>query len=211
MSKNLLQTGILFKPTSLLNENVSDNGKFLVSGVIQRANAKNKNGRVYPKDVLDKQVKQYVKEFIEEGISYGELDHPDSSVVEFKNTSHTLEKVWWDGDNLMGTFEILDTPAGNILKTILKAGKTVGVSSRGLGSVKELDEVSGTLEVQDDFEIICWDFVTNPSTHKAFQRKVSESKLNESTKMVNRKNKYGSVNNAIYDIICNMSGKCEIN
>ena len=115
-----------------------------------------------------------MQEFVNNGNAYGELDHPESPVVSLKNASHIVRDLYWDGNDLMGKVELLNTPCGNIVKSILQQGLTIGISSRGTGSVKQTNE--GTLEVQDDFELVCWDFVSNPSTHGAFMNPVS---LNE--------------------------------
>ena len=137
----------------------------------------------------------------------GELDHPESSVINLQNVSHNITKCWWDGDDVMGEFEILSTPAGNILKALFAAGLTIGVSSRGMGSVKELSE--GTLEVEDDFELLCWDFVSTPSTHGAYVAPVNVNvNINES-KIQSPKFKYTNVNNIIRDIICDNTGMCK--
>ena len=161
-----------FQP--ILRESKSRPGVFEVEGVMQRAGAKNQNGRVYDKEILVREVKKYMDEFVNRGNAFGELDHPESPVVSLKNASHIVKKLYWDGDDLMGKVELLNTPAGNIVKEIIKAGHTIGISSRGTGSVQQTNE--GHLEVQDDFELVCWDFVSNPSTHGAFMNPVS---LNE--------------------------------
>ena len=121
------------------------------------------------------------------------------------NVSHNILKIWWNGDDLMGAVQILETPSGKILKELFKAGITLGISSRGLGSVKELRS-EGTVEVQEDFELICWDFVSNPSTHGAFMRPTS---MNESTNKNIPNNKYNKVNDIITSILCE-DGKCRI-
>lgn len=173
MSKQLIISGKIFSNYQILNESSNSNNKFIVRGILQRADAKNQNGRVYPVDILKREAEKYAKTFIAEKRAFGELDHPDSSIVEGKNASHTVERLWWEGKDLYGDLEVLDTPTGRIVQTILKAGKTLGISSRGLGSVNQLDD--DTLEVGDDFELIAWDFVTNPSTQGAFMSKVNES------------------------------------
>ena len=161
-----------FRPT--IKESKSKPGVFEVEGVMQRADAKNQNGRTYDKEILEREVEKYMQEFVENGNAYGELDHPESPVVSLKNASHIVRDLYWDGNDLMGKVELLNTPCGNIVKSILQQGLTIGISSRGTGSVKQTNE--GTLEVQDDFELVCWDFVSNPSTHGAFMNPVS---LNE--------------------------------
>ena len=142
MSKSLLIDILPFEVTSQqINESISDNnGRLIVSGVLQRANSKNQNGRIYPKDVLIREAKKYTKEFIKESRALGELDHPESSVVNLKNTSHNIKDMWWEGDNLLGKVEILSTPTGNILKELFKSGIKLGISSRGLGSVESAKE-----------------------------------------------------------------------
>ena len=163
-----------------INESIKDNdGKLVVKGVLQRAESKNQNGRVYPREVLLKEVAKYLENQVTERRALGELDHPESSVVNLNNASHNIIEMHWDEDNLMGTVEILSTPAGNILKELFKSGIKLGISSRGLGSVEPIEEAEDgeedTVEVQPDFELIAFDFVSNPSTQGAFMRPVNES------------------------------------
>jgi len=178
MSKNLIVDYIPFEITrEQINESISQNdGRLVVKGVLQRAEAKNQNGRVYPKETLMREAKKYAEVQIAERRALGELDHPDSSVVNLNNVSHNILEMHWKGDNLEGTVEVLGTPAGNILKELFKSGIKLGISSRGLGSVKEMNEEGGddTVEVQPDFELIAFDFVSNPSTHGAFLSPVNE-------------------------------------
>ena len=198
-----------FKPIGSLNEQSGDAygipGGIVVQGVLQRAGAKNQNGRVYPKNILMRECQRYQKEYIDQHRALGELDHPESSVVNLNNVSHNVLKIWWNGDDLLGAVQILETPSGNILKSLFKAGITLGISSRGLGSVKELRN-EGVVEVQEDFELICWDFVSNPSTQGAFMRPTG---MNESTDTSITKNKYSGVNSIITSILCD-DGKCRI-
>ena len=166
--------------TTKINESISENnGKLIVKGVLQRAESKNQNGRVYPREVLLKEVGKYLENQVTERRALGELDHPESSVVNLNNASHNVIEMHWDGDDLMGTVEVLSTPAGNILKELFKSGIKLGISSRGLGSVETIKEdeqgEEDTVEVQPDFELIAFDFVSNPSTHGAFMRPVNES------------------------------------
>jgi len=166
--------------TDKINESISENnGKLVVKGVLQRAESKNQNGRVYPREVLLKEVGKYLENQVTERRALGELDHPESSVVNLNNASHNVIEMHWDGDDLMGTVEVLSTPAGNILKELFKSGIKLGISSRGLGSVETIKEdeqgEEDTVEVQPDFELIAFDFVSNPSTHGAFMRPVNES------------------------------------
>ena len=186
MSKNLLVDYIPFEVTrEQINEAISkNNGRLVVKGVLQRAEAKNQNGRVYPRETLMREAEKYSEVQIAERRALGELDHPDSSVVNLNNASHNILEMHWKGDDLLGTVEVLGTPAGNILKELFKSGIKLGISSRGLGSVKEMHEADGedTVEVQPDFELIAFDFVSNPSTHGAFLSptgKTNEGKLHE--------------------------------
>ena len=161
-----------------IDESIKENdGRLIVKGVLQRAESKNQNGRVYPREVLLKEVSKYLDEQVSERRALGELDHPESSVVNLNNASHNVIEMHWDGDDLLGTVEVLSTPSGNILKELFKSGIKLGISSRGLGSVEPVNEKNGedgTVEVQPDFELIAFDFVSNPSTHGAFMRPVNE-------------------------------------
>jgi hypothetical protein len=179
----------------------------VVTGPLQAAEKKNQNGRIYPKDILEREAENYSNANIAERRALGELDHPESSVVNLQNVSHNIRRIWWEDLNLMGEVEVLSTPAGNILKELFKNGIKLGISSRGLGSVKELREQDGeeTVQVQDDFELICWDFVSNPSTHGAFM-----APLQESVGRTVKPNPYGKINNLITEILCDMTGKCSI-
>ena len=162
-----------------IDESIKENnGKLVVKGVLQRAESKNQNGRIYPREVLLREVGKYLDTNVSERRALGELDHPESSVVNLNNASHNIVEMHWDGDDLLGTVEVLSTPAGNILKELFRSGIKLGISSRGLGSVEPVNEKNGedgTVEVQPDFELIAFDFVSNPSTHGAFMRPVNES------------------------------------
>ena len=188
---NVLVEYTPFRPT--ITESKTKPGVFEVTGVMQRAGAKNQNGRVYDKQVLLREVNNYMENFVKVGNAYGELDHPESAIVSLKNASHVVKDLWWDGDDLCGRVELLNTPSGNIVKEIIRGGHTIGISSRGTGSVKPTNE--GHLEVQDDFELVCWDFVSNPSTHGAFMNPVS---LNESAAKVG---KYDKLHGILGDIL----------
>jgi len=161
-----------------INESMKENnGKLVVRGVLQRAEAKNQNGRIYPRETLVREAKKYMKEFVNEKRAMGELDHPESSVVNLQNVSHNITEMHFEGDNLLGTVEILTTPSGNILRELFKNGIKLGISSRGMGSVETVTEDSGdqVVKVQPDFELIAFDFVSNPSTHGAFMYPMNES------------------------------------
>jgi len=141
-----------------------DAGKTIMIGIMQKADAENGNGRVYPKEVLEREMKNYGK-LVRERRALGELDHPDSSVIELKNASHIVTDVWWNGNNVMGRIEVLSTPAGNVLKSLSDAKVKLGISSRGLGTT---NESHGQTMVNDDFQLICFDIVSEPSTTGAF-------------------------------------------
>tara|TARA_R110001583_G_scaffold31283_6_gene107142 strand:+ start:577 stop:1188 length:612 start_codon:yes stop_codon:yes gene_type:complete len=196
--KQLLVDYTVFEVTpQAINESLTqNNGKLVVKGVLQRAEAKNQNGRVYPMETLMREAKKYASTFVKERRALGELDHPDSGVVNLNNVSHNVLDMGFQGKDLVGTVEVLGTPSGNILKELFKAGIKLGISSRGMGSVKEVfSEGDNTLEVQPDFELIAFDFVSNPSTHGAFLAPVNESKGNISI------NKFAGIERIITDII----------
>jgi len=187
------------KPEQINESMKGNNGKLIVKGVLQRAEAKNQNGRIYPREILEREAHKYAKEFIGQRRAMGELDHPESSVVNLQNVSHNVKEMHWEGDNLLGTVEVLGTPSGNILKNLFEAGIKLGISSRGMGSVETVNE-GDAQEVQDDFELIAFDFVSNPSTHGAFLHPTNES-INES-KIVGRTcGDYCKVESIINDIM----------
>lgn len=209
MGKQLLIEYIPFviKPKMIMETIEQNDGRLVVSGVLQRANAKNQNGRVYPKNILEREVKRYMETEIAQKRALGELDHPESSIVNLRNVSHNIIECDWEGDDLIGKVEILGTPSGNILKELFKAGVTLGISSRGLGSVKPLHEGDDqTVEVQPDFELITFDFVSNPSTHGAFLKPIGENRMNESVR--HNINEYAKAEGLVRDIICELSGVC---
>ena len=190
--KQLLVDYIPFEISSeQINESMKENnGKLVVKGVLQRANAKNQNGRVYPMEILQREAKNYNDGFIKQKRALGELDHPDSSVVNLQNVSHNITEMHWEGDNLLGTCEILTTPSGNILRELFKNGIKLGISSRGMGSVETVNEEGDqVVKVQPDFELIAFDFVSNPSTQGAFlypQGRANEGVIVESVRMDER-------------------------
>jgi len=199
--KNLIVDYIPFEVTpEQINESISNNGgKLIVHGVLQRAEAKNQNGRVYPREILERESKKYTQEFVSQKRALGELDHPDSSVVNLSNVSHNVSEMHWEGQNLVGTVEVLGTPSGNILKELFKAGIKLGISSRGMGSVEPMQEGDGQ-QVGQDFELIAFDFVSNPSTHGAFLYPLKESVGNE-VPAGRTCGKYCKVESIINDII----------
>jgi hypothetical protein len=166
--KKLLVECITFEadPELLKESSSHPNQPFRVQGILQRKGKKNQNGRIYPDEVLIREADKYANVFIKDRRAMGELDHPESSVVNLKNVSHNIVEMHWQGDDLVGTVEVLTTPNGNILRELFRNGIKLGISSRGLGSLKKISENSAI--VGDDFELIAFDFVSNPSTQGAF-------------------------------------------
>ncbi len=184
-----------------LSEGKEANGsRMRIKGKLQEAEVKNGNGRVYPMNILKKQVEMYTKGPVATRTATGELDHPESSIINLNNVSHIITKVWWEGNDVMGELELLNTPSGKIAQEIVLAGIPLGISSRGMGSVKQLGE---TVEVQDDFELLCWDLVSVPSTPGAYM-KLSEGKQIQLNK------DYSKINGLITEIICNATGVCPL-
>jgi hypothetical protein len=184
-----------------LSEGKEANGsRMRIKGKLQEAEVKNGNGRVYPMNILKKQVEMYNKGPVSTRTATGELDHPESSIINLNNVSHIITRVWWEGNDVMGELELLNTPSGKIAQEIVLAGIPLGISSRGMGSVKQLGE---TVEVQDDFELLCWDLVSVPSTPGAYMS-LSEGKQTQINK------DYSKVSSLITEIICNQTGVCPL-
>ena len=194
-----------FKVDQKIVENsIRDNKPLIVSGVIQRAEVENQNGRIYPREILLREIKKYNEGPIKERRALGELDHPESSVINLQNVSHNVKEVKVDGNDIFGVVEILSTPAGNILKELFRNGITVGISSRGMGSVKE-NMAENTVTVQEDFELLCFDFVSTPSTHGAYMTPMGRALQEIKTPTY----QYNKVNTIIRDIICDNTGVCK--
>lgn len=207
MSKQVLIEYLSFQPLpqQLHEARMSPKKTFLVSGKVQAADMPNANKRIYDYDTLRVQANLYMEGPIAEKRALGELDHPESSIINLKNVCHNITRLWWEGKELFGEFEILDTPSGNILKQLFLAGINVGVSSRAMGSVSPIGE--GLVQVGDDLELICWDFVSTPSTYGAFVKPVGG--LNESVSyQTTNTSRYGNISRLVSDIICNQSGVC---
>ena len=201
----LLTEYIPFKVDRQIAESaIRDNKTLIVEGVIQRAEAPNQNERVYPEGILKREINKYIDGPIKEKRALGELDHPESSVINLQNVSHNIKEVRVDGNDVYGVVEILSTPAGNVLKELFRNGITVGISSRGMGSVKE-NMSEGTVEVQEDFELLCFDFESTPSTHGAYMTPVGRALQEGKTQTY----QYTKVNNIIRDIICDNTGMCK--
>ena len=200
MSNNLklLTNWIPFEYTAdTIKESKEENGgKIMMKGILQKADTLNQNGRIYPQVILEREVRNYQK-FIAENRALGECDHPDSSVVELKNVSHIVREAIMDGDICYGVVELLNTPAGKILQSLVESGVTLGFSSRGVGSTKREGDYD---VVQDDFQLICWDFVSEPSTPGAFVMKEGlEVKRSDLNKFFNRTDRIDRIFNEILD------------
>jgi hypothetical protein len=198
MKKVLVETQ-LFKPKGLMltEGKLSNRGNPMVEGILATAEVKNGNGRYYPRELWEREIDKYM-ESVKQNRALGELDHPESSVINLKNVSHNITEMWWDGDEVYGKIEILPTPSGNILKALIENNITVGVSSRGMGS---LEDRNGVLEVQDDFELLCWDFVSTPSNPGSYMEIVTEGKMAQI-------NKYQGVNSIVNEILCANTCTC---
>jgi hypothetical protein len=201
MKQILIETNLFTATSVKLTEGLNKNGNMLVKGVLATAEIKNGNGRYYSKELWEREIDKYM-ENVNTNRALGELDHPDSSIINLKNVSHNIKKIWWEGDYVMGIMEILPTPSGNILKALFENAIPVGVSSRGMGSLKQMGEI---MEVQDDFELLCWDFVSTPSNPGSYMKEVGA--LNENKITTN--NQYQKVNSIITDILC-ANGTCPI-
>ena len=184
-------------PQSIVESRDKISGNPIVEGILATCEVKNGNGRYYKKELWEREIDKYM-DMVRENRALGELDHPDSQIINLKNVSHNIKKIWWNGDRVMGALEILPTPSGNILKALIGAGIKVGVSSRGMGSLKQVGEV---LEVQDDFELLCWDFVSTPSNPGSYMTPINES--------LGIKDPYSKVNSIVTEILC-ANGTCPI-
>lgn len=203
MKQVLIETQT-FQPfkSQIVEGKTSSKGNPLVEGILATVEIENGNGRFYPKDIWEREINNY-QTLIDENRSTGELDHPDDQIINLKNVSHIIRKTWWDNKNIMGLIEILPTPSGNILKTLIENNVLVGVSSRGLGTLQQVGE---RMEVQDDFELQCWDFVSTPSNPDSWMN--LREGLNESIKIP--VNPYLSLNTTISEILCAKAGKCSL-
>ena len=202
MKQILIETQYFTATPVQLTEGKSESGNLLVKGILATAEVKNGNGRYYSKELWEREIDKYM-ENVRANRALGELDHPDSSIINLKNVSHNIKKIFWEGDNIMGIIELLPTPSGNILTSLFQNNIPVGVSSRGMGSLKQMGEL---MEVQDDFELLCWDFVStpsNPGSYMAVTGMMNESKIPQQF------NKYKNVNSIITDILC-ANGTCPI-
>ena len=153
-------------------------GGLILSGKMQQSDTKNGNGRVYPHSILEREIKNYAR-LVNDNRALGELDHPDSSVINLANASHMVTRIWMEGNKCMGTIRVLNTPSGNILRSLVESGVKMGISSRGMGSVTERN---GVTMVEDDFQLLCFDMVSDPSTPDAFMMTEAKDPTNIFTK-----------------------------
>lgn len=201
MNRLLIETQTFQQSSLTLTEGkMSDRGNPIVGGILATAEVKNGNGRYYKKSLWQREIDKYM-DSVKERRALGELDHPESSVINLKNASHNIVDIYWDGNTVMGKIEILPTPSGNILKALLESNIKLGVSSRGMGSLQE--NADGLLEVQDDFDLLCWDFVSTPSNPGSYMTSLNEGKINSSF------NPYQKVQSTITEILCS-NGNCPI-
>ncbi len=205
MSKQVLIETQIFqhKPFTIVEGKGSSNN-LVVEGVLATAQVKNGNGRYYSKELWDREIEKY-RELVTSRRACGELDHPDSQIINLKNVSHVITDIWWDGDFVMGKIELLPTPSGNILTSLFQNGIPVGVSSRGMGSLRQVGEI---MEVQDDFELLCWDFVSTPSNPGSFMYvtgRLNEGLQQQSDNSLN----YSNVNRIVTELLC-ANGTCPL-
>jgi hypothetical protein len=209
MNKELLIETRQFKP-SLLNlvEGTATNGNIFVEGILATVEVKNGNGRYYPRELWEREIDNFKSKISNKSTeTCGELDHPDSQVINLKNASHAIREIWWNGDKIMGKVEIfadmgdLGTTSGRIAGSLVRNGLIIGISSRGMGSLKE---VSGVMEVQDDFELLTWDLVSNPSNPDSWMKNGS---LNESRSTF--LDPYAKTNSIVTEILC-AKGTCPL-
>lgn len=184
-----------YTPDMIKESREKHGGKVVMKGILQKADTLNQNGRIYPMNVLEREIRNYQK-FIAENRALGELDHPDSSVVNLKNVSHVIKEAYLDRGVVYGTVELLDTPSGKILQSLVESGVKLGISSRGVGSVKKQGDYH---IVQDDFQLICWDYVSEPSTPGAFM--LPEGRTINSSELRNIFNKSDRIDRIVNDIL----------
>jgi hypothetical protein len=209
MTKQLLIETKYFNPSPVrLLEGQGNGGNVFVEGILATVEVKNGNGRYYPRELWEREIDKFQRKINERSTeTCGELDHPDSQIINLKNASHSIRKVWWDGDKIMGQIEIFSdmgekgTSSGRIAGALVKNGLNIGISSRGMGSLKQVGEI---MEVQDDFDLLTWDLVSNPSNPESWMK---TGQLNESRSTV--LTPYSKVNSIVTEILCS-KGSCPI-
>lgn len=184
-----------YTPDMIKESKELNGGKIVMKGILQKADTLNQNGRIYPLSVLEREVRNYQK-FVLENRALGELDHPDSSVVNLKNVSHIVREAHLENGTVFGTVELLDTPSGKILQSLVESGVKLGISSRGVGSTRKQGDYN---VVQDDFQLICWDYVSEPSTPAAFM--IPEGRLIEASELQKVFSKTDRIDRILNDIL----------
>jgi len=209
MNKQLLIETRYFQPNPVrITEGQGNGGNVFVEGILATVEVKNGNGRYYPRELWEREIDKFQQKIQQQSTeTCGELDHPDSEIINLKNASHALRKIWWDGDRIMGLIEVFcdmgekGTSSGRIAGALIKNGLNIGVSSRGMGSLKQVGEI---MEVQDDFSLLTWDLVSNPSNPNSW---MTQTSLNESR--TTQINPYNKVNSIVTDILC-AKGTCSL-
>lgn len=209
MNKQLLIETRHFDPKPMkLVEGIGKSGNVFVEGILATVEVKNGNGRYYPRELWEREIDNFTRKIKQHSTeTVGELDHPDSQVINLRNASHAIREVWWRGDEIWGKVEIfadagdLGTSSGRIAGALVRNGLVIGISSRGMGSLKQVGEI---MEVQDDFELLTWDLVSNPSNPESWMK---NGMLNESR--TTYLDKYSRTNSIITDILC-AKGSCPI-
>lgn len=209
MNKQLLIETRLFtpKPISLL-ENQGRGGNVFVEGILATVEVKNGNGRYYSRQLWEREIDKFNKKITQRSTeTCGELDHPESQIINMKNISHAIRKTRWEGDNIIGIIEVfsdpgeLGTTSGRIMGALIKNGLNIGMSSRGMGSLQQVGEI---MEVQDDFDLLTWDAVSNPSNPGSWFKQ--QGSLNENKTIIDP---YQKANSIITDILCS-HGSCPV-
>jgi hypothetical protein len=195
------------KPVRIL-EGMRNGGNVFVEGILATVEIKNGNGRYYKRELWEREIDNFQRKIQQRTTeTCGELDHPDSQIINLKNASHAIRKIWWEGDEILGMVEIFSDPgekgtvSGRIAGALVNNGLIIGISSRGMGSLKESD---GVMEVQDDFELLTWDLVSNPSNPDSWMKNGS---LNESR--TTYLDPYARTNSLLTEILC-AKGTCPI-
>jgi len=209
MDKQLLIETRHFSPSPVsLLEGTNSNGNVFVEGILATVEVKNGNGRYYSRDLWEREIDNFQNKIRSKSTeTVGELDHPDSQVINLKNASHAIREIWWDGDKIMGKIEVFadagdkGTTSGRIAGSLIRNGLIIGVSSRGMGSLKQVGEI---MEVQDDFELLTWDLVSNPSNPDSWMK---NGMLNESRSTY--LDPYSKINSIVTEILC-AKGSCPI-
>jgi len=210
MNKQLLIETRYFNPSPVrLLEGQGNGGNVFVEGILATVEERNGNGRYYPRELWEREIDKFIEKINQRSTeTCGELDHPDSQIINLKNASHAIRKIWWDGDKIMGQIEIFSdmgekgTSSGRIAGALIKNGLNIGISSRGMGSLKQVGEI---MEVQSDYELLTWDLVSNPSNHSSWMSPTNQLNESRTTPL----NPYNKVNSLVTEILC-AKGTCPV-